>query len=100
MLARLHVILSSEKESDYQSVKQQLLDINPHFSISPFHEYAALKNHSEFYITCDLQQQEVKLLLDQLNNDWDGDIDDCICYGFNTQMFNKLVYALEFQYFI
>lgn len=100
MLARLHVIISSEKDSDYQSIKQQLLNINPNFSISPSHEYAGLKKHSEFYITCELEQQQVKPLLDRLNNDWDGDIDDCICYGFNTQMFNELVYALEFQYFI
>ena len=35
--------------------------------------------------------------LDQLNNDWDGEVDDCIAYGFNTKMFDSLVYHLNFQ---
>lgn len=99
MLARLHVIISSEKDTDYQKVKEELLNINPQFSISPSREYAGLKGHSEFYITCDLHENEVQPLLDQLNNDWDGEMDDCICYGFNTKMFDEMVYYLGFTYF-
>ena len=53
----------------------------------------------EFYITVDLKPEEVQPLLDQLNNDWDGEMDDCDCYGFNTKMFDELVYCLEFTYF-
>lgn len=99
MLARLHIIISSEDEKDYELIKNLLLDINPDFCISPPREYAGLKGHSEFYITCDLNEKDVQPLLDQLNNDWDGEIDDCICYGFNTKMFHSLVYYLEFQLF-
>lgn len=99
MLARLHVILASEDEADYQKVRDELYNINSDFSISPSREYMGLKGHSEFYITCDLQKNQVQPLLDQLNNDWDGEIDDCICYGFNTKMFDSLVYYLGFTLF-
>jgi hypothetical protein len=99
MLARLHIIISSENENDYQSIKDLLLRINPMFSISTAREYAGIKDHSEFYVTCDLSMEQVKPLLEQLNNDWDGEIDDCICYGFNTTMFHPLVYCLEFTLF-
>lgn len=96
MLAKLHIVISSEDEKDYEIVKDAFLKINPHFSISPCREYAGLKDHSEFYIVCDIEMKDVQPLLDQLNNDWDGEIDDCICYGFNTKMFHSLIYYLGF----
>lgn len=99
MLAQLHVVISSEQDKDYQQVKEKLLDINPNFSISPTRPYRSIKDHSEFYITVDLNPDEVQPLLDKLNNDWEGTIDDCDCYGFNTKMFDELVYCLEFTYF-
>lgn len=99
MLARIHVIISSEEEKSQEFITQLLLKIHSNFSISPFHEYAGLKDHSECYITCDLKEEDVQPLLDQLNNDWDGDIDDSCCYGFNTKMFHELVYYLDFQLF-
>ena len=52
MLARLYVIISSEEDKDYKTIKDLLLQICPQFCISPMREYAGLKNHSEFYITC------------------------------------------------
>ena len=96
MLATLHVIISSEDENDYQMIKNILLDLKPNFSISFAREFAGLKGHSEFYATCDLKKEEIQPLLNQLNNDWDGEIDECMCYGFNTKMFHPLVYCLEF----
>ncbi|WP_294578325.1 hypothetical protein [uncultured Thomasclavelia sp.] len=99
MLARLHVVIDSENDQDYLEVKQKLLTINPDFSISPNRPYQLIKDHSEFYITIDLSEDEVKPLLDQLNNDWTGEIDECDCYGFNTKMFDQRVYCLEFTYF-
>lgn len=99
MLARLHIIISSEYEQDYQNVKNELLKINNDFSISTSRPYAGIRDHSEFYLTCDLNQEDVQPLLDQLNNDWDGEMDDCVCYGFNTKMFHPLIYCLEFTLF-
>jgi len=93
------VIISSEKEADYENVKNKLLEMNSQFSISTARPYARIKDHSEFYITCDLSKDEVQPLLDLLNNDWEGEQDDCICYGFNTKMFHPLVYCLEFTLF-
>ena len=49
MLARLHVIVSSEIDKDINTVKQILLQINPEFSISPARDYQGLKEHSEFH---------------------------------------------------
>ena len=42
-------------------------------------------------------KEKAQEVLDQLNNDWDGEVDDCIAYGFNTKMFDSLVYHLNFQ---
>lgn len=99
MFLRLHVIISSEKSEDEKLIKDLLYQIKPNLSISPTREYAGLKDHSEFYATGDITISEVQPLLDQLNNDWDGEQDDCICYGFNTKMFHPLVYYLGFTLF-
>ena len=99
MFLRLHVIISSEKLEDEKLIKDLLYQIKPNLSISPAREYAVLKDHSEFYATVDITVSEVQPLLDQLNNDWDGEQDDCICYGFNTKMFHPLVYYLGFTLF-
>ncbi len=99
MLARLHVIISSEKDNDINKVKEALIKINPLFSISPARPYAMIKDHSELFITFNIEQNQIQPLLDQLNNDWTGEIDSCQCYGFNTKMFDSLVYCLEFDIF-
>lgn len=99
MLARLYVVINSEEQQDYQTVKDLLLEMNPNFSISPYREYAGKKGCSEFFVTADLKEEQVQPLLDQLNNDWDGEMDDCICNGFNTKMFNELVDYLQFTLF-
>lgn len=99
MFARLHVVISSEKVEDENDVKQSLMNINHQFSISPSRPYPLKKDHSEFYITFQISQQEIQPLLDQLNNDWDGNQESCSCYGFNTKMFHPLVYCLEFDTF-
>ena len=99
MLARLHVVISSEDEKDYESVKEKLTQIYPAFSISASREFPGLKGHSDFYITCELKQEDVLPLLDKLNNDWDGDEGSYDCYGFNTKMFDPLVYYISFDVF-
>lgn len=99
MLARLHVVISSEKEEDYQIIKQELLRINQNFSISPSRPYPLKKDHSEFFITFQIEKEKIQPLLDQLNNDWDGEQESCSCYGFNTKMFHPLIYCLEFDVF-
>lgn len=100
MLARIHIIISSESDNDYKIIVKELLEINPEFSISPSRLYPGLKDHSDFYVTCQIKQEHVQNLLDRLNNDWDGESDSCVCYGFNTKMFHPLVYCLEFELFI
>ena len=53
----------------------------------------------EFYATSDLSEDEIDDLLSKLNNDWDGENDDCQAYSFNTTMFHPNVYYLQFQSF-
>ena len=99
MLARLHVIISSEENSQVDQIKEKLKQINSEFSISPVRSYSGLKDHSELYCTLEIEKNDVETLLDKLNNDWDGPYDDCLCYGFNTVLFDHLVYCLEFVLF-
>ncbi|MFQ8707241.1 MAG: hypothetical protein ACLR9T_14390 [Thomasclavelia sp.] len=54
MLARLHVIISSEENSQVDQIKEKLKQINPKFSISPVRSYPGLKDHSEFYCTLEI----------------------------------------------
>lgn len=97
MLGTLYVVISSSKEEDYQKVKEELLEIYPDFSVSPYKESQMEKDAVEFFATCQITKEKAQEVLDQLNNDWDGEVDDCIAYGFNTKMFDSLVYHLNFQ---
>ena len=90
-------VISSSKEEDYQKVKEELLEIYPDFSVSPYKESQMEKDAVEFFATCQITKEKAQEVLDQLNNDWDGEVDDCIAYGFNTKMFDSLVYHLNFQ---
>ncbi|MBE5707504.1 MAG: hypothetical protein EGR78_11270 [Erysipelotrichaceae bacterium] len=99
MLGTLYVVISSSKEEDYQKVKEELLEIYPDFSVSPYKESQMEKDAVEFFATCQITKEKAQEVLGQLNNDWDGEIDDCSCYGFNTRMFHDLVYYLEFALF-
>lgn len=96
MLARLYIIVSSEDVNDEMKIKEELLQICPTFSMSASRSCPHVKNAIDFYITADLKEEDVLPLLNQLNNDWDGEIDQCCAYGFNTKMFNPLVYYLDF----
>ena len=58
--------------------------------------YYAEKLRQEKY---DLNEDEIDDLLSKLNNDWDGENDDCQAYSFNTTMFHPNVYYLQFQSF-
>lgn len=97
MLGTLYVVISSSKEEDYQKVKEELLEIYPDFSVSPYKESQMEKDAVEFFATCQITKEKAQEVLGQLNNDWDGEVDDCIAYGFNTKMFDSLVYHLNFQ---
>ena len=99
MLARLHVVIESEEDKDYEIIKNKLLEIYPSFSISASREFPGMKNCSDFYITCELKEEDIRPLLDKLNNDWDGDEGSYDCYGFNTKMFDPLVYYMSFDVF-
>lgn len=97
MLGTLYVVIESEKEEDYLRIKDKLLQINHDFSVSPCKESSMAAQVVEFYVTFQGDEKQTKEILEQLNNDWDGEYDDCIAYGFNTRMFDSMVYYLAFQ---
>lgn len=97
MHVRLHVVVSSEDPAVIESVKEHLLRIFPGFSCSPAREQASLNNCSEFYATASCTPEEARRLYETLNNDFDGEEDDCSAYGFNTKMFDPDVYYLQME---
>ena len=99
MLIRLHVVITSSKDEDRNLIKKELLRIHPSFSISPFIDDRFISGYSECYVTCQLSQNQLQHLLDQLNDDWDEDEGDYTSYSFNTKMFHPLVYSLHLQVF-
>ena len=99
MNIRLHVVVDKEDENVVQLVQQELDQLCDHLSYSPSRLQPSLAGCMEFYATAKFDEDEVESFLNQLNNDWDGQMDDCEAYGFNTTMFHPNVYYLQFQTF-
>ena len=98
MIARLYTVIDVEDESVVEEVKSVINQIGPKFSFSPSREQPTLAHCLDFFGTAeDISMEEIELLLTKLNNDWDGEMDDCDAYGFNTKMFHPRVYYLQFQ---
>lgn len=97
MKIRLHVVVDSEDEAIESEVKEQLSLICPKLSFSPSREQPTLFNCVEWYATADIDESNLEDILNSLNNDWEGEAQDCQAYGFNTTMFHSNVYYLQFQ---
>lgn len=99
MKIRLHVVVDKEDEAIVQLVEEELLRLHSDFSFSPSRLQPSLAGCMEFYATGEIEEEKIETLLSQLNNDWDGEMEDCQAYGFNTTMFHPNVYYLQFQTF-
>ncbi len=97
MLVRLHVVVDTEEKSIEEEIKEELLSYCPSMSFSPSREQPSLMHCIEFYTTAQMEKEQAEHLRQKLNNDWDGDFDDCDAYGFNTIMFHPHVYYIQFQ---
>ena len=97
MRVSLHVIVDQEDEAIVEIVKEEINHLCSAFTFSPSRPQPSLRNCLEFYGSATLDSNEIESLLSQLNNDWDGDMDDCCAYGFNTKMFHPNGYYLQFQ---
>lgn len=97
MLVRLHVVIDTEDTGIEEEIKEQLRSYCPDISFSPSREQPSLMHCMEFYSTVQLEKEQAETLWQTLNNDWDGEFDDCDGYGFNTIMFHPHVYYLQFQ---
>ena len=97
MLARVHVVVTPEDEKVVEEVIEALREIESKFSYSPWREQPSLANCLEFFGTANLNDEEIDNFLAKINNDLDGERDDCSAYSFNTKMFHKNVYYIQFQ---
>jgi hypothetical protein len=95
---KLHVVVKGLSEQTVKEVQQHLLEIWPNFYFSHSREQHSLRDCLEFYATTSCSKEEAQKLYEVLNNDWDGEPDDCIAYGFNTKMFDPNVYYLSMEY--
>ena len=99
MKIRLQVVVDQEDEAVVELVQNALNEICSKMSYSPSRLQPSLAGCMEFYATGELNEKEIDHLLSELNNDWDGEADDCQAYSFNTMMFHPNVYYLQFQSF-
>lgn len=97
MLVCLHVVVDTEDKDMEEEVQNRLLELCPDFSFSPSRPQPSLVNCMEFYATGQMEAQMAENLRTSLNNDWEGETDDCDAYGFNTCMFHPHVYYLQWQ---
>ena len=99
MKIRLHVVVDQEDEAVVELVQNALNEICSKMSYSPSRLQPSLAGCMEFYATGELNEKEIDHLLSELNNDWDGEADDCQAYSVNTTRFHPNVYYLQFQSF-
>ncbi len=96
----LHVVVSSLDEDTVHVVQDQLKTFVADFSFSPLREQPSLQDCIEFYASAQIDAKQRQLLIDSLDNDWDQDEkeDEFWAYGFNTKMFNPLVYYMQMDF--
>lgn len=97
MKVLLYIVVEGN-EGDVEEIQNQLKHHIQNISFSPFRIQESLNECIEFYATFSVNLDQIEPLLAWLDNDWDGEEDDCICYGFNTKPFNSKIYYMHFEY--
>lgn len=101
MNATMYIVLSTEDETIYDEVCNQLKSFYSPLSISPYRPYARMKDAMEFYVTFSIQKDDLSLLLNQLSNCFDESEyeDEWECYGITSKVFHKDVYYIHIDAF-
>ncbi len=96
----MKVVISSLNEEDAFAVQHELSELLPSLSYSPCRAEPSLDDCIEFYASGACDNQAKELLTDTLDNDFDHDEEETEywAYGFNTRMFNPLVYYLSMEF--
>lgn len=96
----MRVVVSSLNEADVLSVQEQLLSFNPDLHFSPMREQPSLDGCIEFQASGHCDKEIKAIMVRDLDNDWDHDEDETEfwAYGFNTRMFNPLVYYMSMDF--
>lgn len=95
----LTVVLSTLDEDKALEVQQQLKSYDENLSFSPCIEREDLKECLEFRGSGDVDEKQKAEMIAHLCDDFDQDGDDYYwAYGFNTTMFNPLVYYLAMEF--
>lgn len=99
MRALVHIVLSTEEEKIYREICDQLKTFHSNLSISPAREYFRMNNACEFYVTLDIEKNEIQDLLDKLSSSFDvNDYEDSWeCYGITSKIFHKDIYSIHFD---
>ena len=90
MKIRLHVVVDKEDDAVVEVVQNALNEICSKMSYSPSRLQPSLAGCMEFYATSDLSEDEIHDLLSKLNNDWDGENDDCQAIALIRQCFIQM----------
>ena len=89
MKATMYVILSTNNTQSCNEVVNRLKELYSPLSISPTREYYGMENALEFYVTFDINKDDLKIFLNHLSDSFDEDEDQWECYGMTSKIFHK-----------
>lgn len=101
MNATMYIVLSTEDETIYNDVCNQLKSFYSPLSISPYRPYSRMRDAIEFYVTFSINEDELSLLRDKLSNYFDESEygDEWECYGITSKIFHKDIYYIHIDAF-
>lgn len=97
-LAMMHIFLKNHQIETYQRLAEDLKRLESfkakEISLSPMREDGP---YAELYVTLKVDESYVEQMLAFISSDWDGRLDDCMCYSATAKIFNSDIDSLYFQ---
>lgn len=94
----MQVVVDTLDEKEAQKIQEELKGYCSELSFSPMRVQPNLMDCLEFYATARLDDSQKEKLLEDLDDDWDQEDNTYWAYGFNTKIFNKMVYYLKLDF--
>ena len=96
-------VVSTVDEEAAKGVLNHLREDLPELSFSPLREEPSLNNALDCMATAVVDMTQKDLILSKWNNDWDHEeerngTEAYWAYGFNTKMFDPLLYYAELEF--
>ena len=89
MKATMYVILSTNNTQSCNEVVNILKEFYSTLSIYPKRDYYGMENALEFYVTFDINKDDLKIFLNHLSDSFDEDEDQWECYRMTSKIFHK-----------